>query len=79
LADLKKALEGEDIDAIRTATEKVATTSQSLGAAMYAQTQAEAGAGASEAGAGSADDHDHDSTNDDEIVDAEIVDDGETT
>ena len=43
LADLKKALEGEDIDAIRTGTEKVATASQSLGAAMYAQTSQEAG------------------------------------
>ena len=40
LAELKKALAGDDIDAIKSAAEKVATTSQALGAAMYAQTRA---------------------------------------
>ena len=76
LADLKKALEGEDIDAIRTGTEKVATASQSLGAAMYAQTAQEAGA--SDAGFTAEDAPADDAANDDEIVDAEIVDEGET-
>src|SRR5690606_25457225 len=43
LADLKKALEGDDIEAIKTAAEQVATTSQALGAALYAQTSAASG------------------------------------
>ena len=35
LADLKKAMEGNDTDAIKSATEKLTTASQALGAAMY--------------------------------------------
>jgi len=67
LAELKKALEGDDIDAIKSAAEKVATTSQALGAAMYANTQQQASAGgAGDAGAGT--------SSDDDVVDAEIVD-----
>ena len=45
VAELKKALEGTDeaaIPAIKDATEKVATVSQKLGAAMYAEQQAAA-------------------------------------
>jgi molecular chaperone DnaK len=44
LADLKSALEGTDTAAIKSATEKVATISQTLGAALY---EANAAAGAS--------------------------------
>ncbi len=69
LGELKDALKGDDIAAIRTATEKVATTSQKLGAAMYAQAQpgaAEGAAGAGAAGEGAAKEED--------VVDAEIVD-----
>ncbi|MDH4159673.1 MAG: molecular chaperone DnaK, partial [Actinomycetota bacterium] len=53
------------------ATEKVATASQALGAAMYEQEQAAAGAepGAAAGGAGDTGD-----TGDDDIVDAEVVD-----
>jgi len=40
LAVLKSALEGSDLDAIKAATEKVATVSQALGAALYAATSA---------------------------------------
>jgi molecular chaperone DnaK len=40
LATLKAALDGSDLDAIKTATEKVATVSQALGAAIYAATAA---------------------------------------
>jgi molecular chaperone DnaK len=40
LAVLKSALEGSDLDAIKAATEKVATVSQALGAALYAATAA---------------------------------------
>jgi molecular chaperone DnaK len=78
LADLKKALEGEDVDAIRQATEKVATASQSLGAAMYAQNAQEASATGE--GGFEQDTHEHaadETANDEEIVDAEIVDEGD--
>jgi molecular chaperone DnaK len=68
LADLKKALEGDDIDAIKDAAEKVATTSQALGAAMYANAGANAATGDAGAGTGSSTSHD------DDVVDAEIVD-----
>ncbi len=82
LAELKKALEGTDeaaIPAIKDATEKVATISQKLGAAMYAEAQA-AGAGDAAGGAG-APGADAGSSSDgatDDIVDAEIVDEDTT-
>ena len=61
LAVLKSALEGNDLEAIKTATEKVATVSQSLGAALYAATAATQS----------------DTTpNEDGVEDAEIVDEG---
>ncbi|WP_033214311.1 molecular chaperone DnaK [Kitasatospora phosalacinea] len=70
IGELKEALKGEDIAAIRTATEKVSTTAQKLGAALYAQADgAGAAAGAAGAGAGEA------GAKDDDVVDAEIVDD----
>jgi molecular chaperone DnaK len=65
LAELKKALEGTDLEAIKSSMEKVATASQAVGAAMY-QEQAQAGETQNES---------QDSTED--IVDAEIVDEGE--
>ena len=75
LAGLKKALEGTDessIPAIKEATEKVASVSQKLGAAMYAEQQAAAGgadgADATGQGASAA------AGADDDVVDAEIVD-----
>jgi len=71
LADLKKALEGDDIDAIKDAAEKVATTSQALGAAMYAQSGAAAGSGDSGEGSSSS------TSSDDDVVDAEIIDEGD--
>ena len=61
LAVLKSALDGNDLDAIKAATEKVATVSQALGAALYAATAATQG----------------DSTpSEDGVEDAEIVDEG---
>ncbi len=70
IGELKETLKGEDIAAIRTATEKVSTTAQKLGAALYAQADgAGAGAAAGAAGAGEA------GAKDDDVVDAEIVDD----
>ncbi|TQN41063.1 molecular chaperone DnaK [Blastococcus colisei] len=72
LTDLRSALGGSDIEAIKTAQEKVARVSQEVGGALYAQ-NAEAGAeGApgAEAGEGGA----SSPTADDDVVDAEIVD-----
>ena len=61
LAVLKSALEGSDLDAIKAATEKVATVSQALGAALYAASAATEGAA---------------TPNEDGVEDAEIVDEG---
>ncbi len=63
LAELKAAIAGENIEAIKAAVEKVATASQALGAALYANTQAEGGEATAEG--------------DDDVVDAEIVDENE--
>jgi molecular chaperone DnaK len=68
IADLKKALDGTDTEAIKTATEHAAQVSQKMGTAIYAQSQQAASAQASEpeADAGG---------HDDDVVEAEIVDD----
>ena len=69
IAKVNEALKGTDIPALKAAVEELANESQQLGSALYAQTQADAGpagAGASGDAAGSADE---------EIVDAEIVED----
>ncbi|WP_445515568.1 molecular chaperone DnaK [Streptomyces sp. NEAU-174] len=72
LTELKEKLKGEDTAEIRTATEKVAAVSQKLGQAMYANTEA----GAADAGAaGAAGDAGGQAKPDDDVVDAEIVDD----
>ncbi|QMU79806.1 molecular chaperone DnaK [Streptacidiphilus sp. PB12-B1b] len=69
VADLKEKLKGEDSAAIREATEKLSTTSQKLGQALYAQTEGAAAAGAPS-------DAPHDAAGaEDDVVDAEIVDD----
>ena len=70
LAELKTALAGTDSEAIKSAAEKVATTSQALGAAMYAQGQAAGESAQSDSDSSS-------SANDDDVVDAEIVDEGD--
>ena len=72
VADLKKALEGDDIEPIKTAQEKLSSVAQKVGEALYqadaaAQAAGDASGSASSAGAASSDDED--------IVDAEIVDD----
>ncbi|MGH8835636.1 MAG: molecular chaperone DnaK [Actinomycetes bacterium] len=78
VGDLKKALEGDDVEAIKSATEKVGEASQKIGTALYAQAQAQAtaeGAGA-EGQAGAADaDTGGSAASDEDVVDAEIVDD----
>jgi molecular chaperone DnaK len=73
LDEVKKALEGTDVDAIRSSSEKLAQVSQKMGAAMYAQTQA--GAEGQAAGAQAQGEQ----AKDDEVVDAEIVDDDKDT
>ncbi|KOG57953.1 molecular chaperone DnaK [Streptomyces virginiae] len=65
VSELKESLKGEDTAEIRTATEKLAAVSQKLGQAIYADAQGAAGA-AGDAGQAKADD---------DVVDAEIVDD----
>jgi molecular chaperone DnaK len=71
LEELKKAIEANDIAGMRTATDKVAQASQTLGAAMYAQAQQDGTAAAGEAAQDAAD------MADDDVVDAEIVDEGD--
>ncbi|MDA8058087.1 MAG: molecular chaperone DnaK [Actinomycetota bacterium] len=70
LADLKTALSGSDIEAIKTATEALLTASQSFSQRLYEQASQADQAGAA-AGGGAAE------ASDDEVVDAEIVDDKE--
>jgi molecular chaperone DnaK len=63
LAELKQAMEGDDVDAIRTKTEALATASHKLAEVMYQQAQAgAAGAEGGEAAGGGQDD----------VVDAEF-------
>ncbi|MDE0581304.1 MAG: molecular chaperone DnaK [bacterium] len=73
LDELKSAIEEKDVDRIRSATEELSAISQQIGAAMYEQAAAAAGDTpddfAGDAGADAADD--------DDIVDAEIVEDEE--
>jgi len=71
LGDLRSSLGGSDLGAIKSAQETVARLSQEIGAAMYAQQPAGGDAGGPQPGAGAADD---------DVVDAEIVDEepGET-
>ncbi|WP_214409293.1 molecular chaperone DnaK [Sphaerisporangium fuscum] len=62
IGELKEKLKGEDVGAIREATERAAAVAQKIGQAMYAQTGA--GASGTQQGAG----------DQEEVVDAEIVD-----
>ncbi|MFF4116087.1 molecular chaperone DnaK [Streptomyces sp. NPDC001714] len=68
LADLKEKLRGEDTAAIRQAIDRTAQAAQKIGTAMYQQSRAEQPTGAS-AGGRSGD------PAEDDVVDAEIVDD----
>ena len=75
LTELRSALGGSDIAAIKAAQEKVARVSQEVGGALYAQ-QAEASAPGPDAGTPGADSTSGTtSSGDDDVVDAEIVDD----
>ena len=69
IAEAKTALEGSDIAAVKSAMEKLGQESQALGQAIYEATQAEQAAGGGTADGGSA------RPSDDDVVDAEVVDD----
>ncbi len=69
IGEAKSALEGTDISAIKSAMEKLGVESQALGQAIYEATQAEqASSGGAEGSASKADDN---------VVDAEVVEDDE--
>lgn len=69
VGELKTALEGEDVEAIKTAQQALTEKSQKIGEAIYAQAAAEE---APAEGAAPAD-------GDEDIVDAEVVDDEDGT
>jgi molecular chaperone DnaK len=71
ITKVNEALKGTDVAAIKSAVEELANESQQLGSALYAQTQADAASGSADPGAGSS------SQPEEEIVDAEIVDEGD--
>ena len=70
IADVKTALDGTDLEAIKDATESLMSASQEFGQRLYEQ------AAADQAAAGDAEDA---TPSDDDVVDAEIIDDDEQT
>ena len=70
VTDLKKALEGDDIEPVKTAQEKLNSVAQKVGEAIYQADAASQGAADSASSAGGTT-----SSDDEDIVDAEIVDD----
>ena len=75
LDEVKKTLEGNDIDAIKAAHEKLSRVSQETGSAMYEANSAagDAGSAGSAGGEGAGPSA---SADDDTVVDAEVVDEG---
>ncbi len=69
---LREALNGDDTDAIRNASDGLARIAQEAGQALYAATADQPGAAG-----GGAYDGDAPADDDEDIVDAEIVDEGE--
>ncbi|MFT4245918.1 MAG: molecular chaperone DnaK [Micrococcaceae bacterium] len=73
--DLKKALEGDDADAVKSAFDKLSQSQVKIGEAIYKQQEQE---GAADAGASTEDATDSSSSDSDEdIIDAEVVDEDE--
>ena len=72
LAELKKAIEENDAAGMRNATDKVAAASQALGAAMYSQAEQDGTAESADAAGEAAD------MSEEDVVDAEIVDEDES-
>ncbi len=76
LADVRSALSGSDVEAIRTNTELLMNASQDFTQKLYqAAAEADAAGGAAPGGAGAT----NEAPNDDDVVDAEIVDDDEAS
>jgi hypothetical protein len=69
LAEVKKALESNDSDAIKSASERAAQVSQNMGTAVYQQAQAQQASTPTDSAGDST------GTADDDVVEAEIVDD----
>ncbi|GDY59069.1 hypothetical protein SVIO_096920 [Streptomyces violaceusniger] len=82
VADLKRTLEGEDTNAIREATERTAAIGQKIGTAIYAQAQpsgpSDGGGSGGSAGGSSGDGEGRGHGAEEDVVDAEIVDDEKT-
>ncbi|GGM47493.1 chaperone protein DnaK [Longimycelium tulufanense] len=72
VAGVQEALKGTDVNEIRTAVEKLNTEAQAMGQAMYAQAQGAAGDATGAAGAAGGQ-----AKAEDDVVDAEIVDEDE--
>jgi molecular chaperone DnaK len=72
LSELKEALDGDDVERIRSTSDRLMSASQTFGQRLYE----EAAAQSSSAAAGSGSDA---SASDEEVVDAEIVDEGEAS
>ena len=74
LAELKTSIGGTDIDAIKRATESLATASQTATQKLYEAAAANAGGGSGSGDGGSAGGSGSSASNDDDVIDAEIVD-----
>ena len=74
LADLKTALEGNDNDAIKTATETLMSASQAFSQKLYEAASKDANAAGSSASGQETGDTGAGAVDDDDIVDAEVVD-----
>jgi len=72
IGDVQSALKGTDIEAVKSAMEKLATESQKMGSALYQQAGADGAAGAATGGASQA--GGQQAGGSDDVVDAEIVD-----
>ncbi|SDD58685.1 molecular chaperone DnaK [Auraticoccus monumenti] len=75
LAELKTALEGTDDDAVKSAMEKLNSTSAAMGQAVYAAAAAKQQAESQAAGDAQQPGAEDSASGDDDVVDAEIVDD----
>jgi len=74
IADLKKALEGTDIGEVKAKQEALSTASQTLGASLYAQQGESAPSGSAAGDESAAPGAQAPADDDDDVVDAEIVD-----
>jgi len=74
LSTLKDALAGTDVDAVRGAHEELINASQEFAQRLYAASAASANAEAADGGAGSAAGGGGNAVDDDEVAEAEIVD-----